>query len=379
MMSTAEATAYEEGSVEGSLADQEQTSPESHSNAIRPMSYPSPHWEQSKYQYHVPMNPLAHTTSRRSSGTRGATSCIHSSGRARLNTVTGNSQNPEEIPTPSSARRSVATTRVGTDHKASWKAHSVSSACFEQPHQPTDVEADPEANGLHEVHCPAPIPPHISTLHSMPGLHANLYEHVQTPYVKMILAIDYIPNWYTVIAGLSTWMLLAGFVLFPGTFASWATRPTDTAEYEIATFIRNMPLLVIASVCTGLGSAAMVWLWWRWRRNYIWVVSRVFVPGLLNSVAGVISTVTNAYETQGNLSSSNVRATIVVTGTVAVICGVLVVIYQWVFIRRLRKEHERIEGERDAGKRNAGVIVEQKSEEVPVQTRAETFRPWRYV
>lgn len=73
------------------------------------------------------------------------------------------------------------------------------------------------------------------------------------------------------------------------------------------------------------------------------------------------------------------RATIVVTGTVAVICGVLVVIYQWVFIRRLRKEHERIEGERDTGKRNAGVIVEQKSEEIQPQTRAETFKPWRYV
>lgn len=71
-------------------------------------------------------------------------------------------------------------------------------------------------------------------------------------------------------------------------------------------------------------------------------------PGLLNSVAGIIATVTNAYETQGNLSSSNVRATIIVTGTVAVICGVLVMIYQCVFIRRLRKDHERTEGERNA-------------------------------
>lgn len=95
-----------------------------------------------------------------------------------------------------------------------------------------------------------------------------------------------------------------------------------------------------------------------WRGGDDWVVVEVETklhliphdarPGLLNSVAGIIATVTNAYETQGNLSSSNVRATIIVTGTVAVICGVLVMIYQCVFIRRLRKDHERIERERNA-------------------------------
>ncbi|KAI6130978.1 hypothetical protein EV401DRAFT_487171 [Pisolithus croceorrhizus] len=376
-MPNAETTTIEEGSVEGSLADQEQTSPEPQSHARRPPFPPSSHWGQPNDQRQVLANELAHYISRRSAGTRDASSSIRATGRTDVNTAARGALNPEDVPTPSSAGPSVTTTQVGspgTDRKASWRAYTTSSD-YSELRKPTDIEADPGAVGLDEPSDPQSVPPHISTVHPIPGLHANLRGHEKTPYVEMILAMDFIPNWYTLMAGISTWILLAGFVLFPATFASWATRPTDTVEYDIATIIRNMPLLVIAWVCTGLGGVGMLWLWWKWRRNYIWVVTRVFLPGLLNSVAGIIATVTNAYETQGNLSGSNVRATIIVTGAVAVICGVLAMIYQFVFIRRLRKDHERIEREMNSGWQNDS---EQKGERAQVQASAEVAQPWAF-
>ncbi|KAI6026481.1 hypothetical protein BKA83DRAFT_4243894, partial [Pisolithus microcarpus] len=260
-MPTAESTTIEEGSVEGSLPDQEQTSPEPHPHVTRPMFLPSSHLGQPNDQRYAVANQLAHYFSRRSAGMHDATSCVHASGRTHINT---------ETPTPSSAGPSVATTRVGspgTDRKASLRAYTMSSD-HSEPRQPTDVEAEPGADKLHEPGDPESIPPHISILHPIPGLHANLYEYQRTPYRH--------------------------------SHCGQLDRP-NTAEYEIVSIIRNMPLLVIAWVCTGVGGAGMIGLWWKWRRNYIWIVSRVFVPGLLNSVAGIIATVTNAYETQGNL------------------------------------------------------------------------------
>ena|SRR5882757_8571389 len=34
---------------------------------------------------------------------------------------------------------------------------------------------------------------------------------------------------------------------------------------------------VIAWLCTGIGAIGMIWLWWRWQKNYVWIVNRIFV------------------------------------------------------------------------------------------------------
>lgn len=41
--------------------------------------------------------------------------------------------------------------------------------------------------------------------------------------------------------------------------------------------MKNIPLLVIAGICTGIGAAGMVWLWWRWRQNYVWLLNKIFL------------------------------------------------------------------------------------------------------
>ncbi|KAH7882019.1 hypothetical protein F5I97DRAFT_387011 [Phlebopus sp. FC_14] len=34
---------------------------------------------------------------------------------------------------------------------------------------------------------------------------------------------------------------------------------------------------VVAWTCTGIGAIGMVWLWWRWHKNYVWIVNRIFM------------------------------------------------------------------------------------------------------
>jgi hypothetical protein len=34
---------------------------------------------------------------------------------------------------------------------------------------------------------------------------------------------------------------------------------------------------VLAWLCTGIGATGMLWLWWRWRRNYLWALNQIFM------------------------------------------------------------------------------------------------------
>ena len=105
---------------------------------------------------------------------------------------------------------------------------------------------------------------------------------VQTRYMDMLLAMDTIPRLHNILSSFFTWILLAGFIIFPGTFTtissldSQAIPGNHTASTIIAS-VKNIPLLVIAGVCAGIGAVGMVWLWWRWRQNYVWLLNKIFL------------------------------------------------------------------------------------------------------
>ena len=106
---------------------------------------------------------------------------------------------------------------------------------------------------------------------------------VQTRYVDMLLAMDTIPRLHNILSSFSTWILLAGFIIFPGTFTTIssldneaAIQANHTASTIIAS-VKNIPLLVVAGVCTGIGAVGMVWLWWRWKQNYVWLLNKIFL------------------------------------------------------------------------------------------------------
>ncbi|KAH7890430.1 hypothetical protein F5I97DRAFT_1835366 [Phlebopus sp. FC_14] len=210
------------------------------------------------------------------------------------------------------------------------------------------------------AHTPTPPAKDIHRTTQRPIFPGNYNGQTQTRYVNMLLALDDIPPLFNLLASFFTWILLAGFILFPGTFASWKNSPTTDTEQQIIGIVNNIPLYVIAWVCTAIGASGMIWLWWRWQNNYIWITNRVFIPGLMNSVAGVISTLTSVYGAQGGVFSYTAKSTIIVTGAISVICGLLFLVYQFWLLRNIKKEHDREVGVEKAGQHGEGVLGEKK-------------------
>jgi hypothetical protein len=85
----------------------------------------------------------------------------------------------------------------------------------------------------------------------------------------------------------------------------------------------------------------MIWLWWRWRENFVWLLNKIFMPGCLNSLAGLISTLTNVYSQQGGSWSITARVTAIVSGAIMVITGCLFVIYNFWVLAGVKKRHGR--------------------------------------
>jgi hypothetical protein len=139
---------------------------------------------------------------------------------------------------------------------------------------------------------------------------------------------------------------------------------------------------VIAWVCTGVGAIGMCYLWYRWQANYIWLVDRIFMyvqdcqynyfdtnffvhmfllylitrPGLLNSLAGVISTLANVLGVHHATFSLSSKSTIIVTGGLACICGGLTAFYTFFLIRNVKKKHDEEIGKQRAGRHGEGFV-----------------------
>lgn len=65
-----------------------------------------------------------------------------------------------------------------------------------------------------------------------------------TRYMNMLLALDGIPRLHNILAAFFTWILLAGFVLLPGTFTSLqsVTGVNNQNEEEAIEAIQHLPL-----------------------------------------------------------------------------------------------------------------------------------------
>ncbi|OQU97174.1 hypothetical protein CLAIMM_03150 [Cladophialophora immunda] len=129
----------------------------------------------------------------------------------------------------------------------------------------------------------------------------------------MLLELDEIPRRHNFYASLFTWLILAGYIVFPGTFTSLkssnsvqeAASKTHAGEIILDT-VQNASLLWIAGACCLFGVVGIALLWKRWKRNYIW-------PTLLNAILGLVNSLINVYTAKdGNWS---VTATITVTIT----------------------------------------------------------------
>ena len=97
-------------------------------------------------------------------------------------------------------------------------------------------------------------------------------------YNTMVIQSHEVPNAYNLIAAVSNWLFLAGFVFFPGTFTTLShasVLANSQAGRVVQHAIQNIPLLCIGVISSLSGGVGICWVWWNLRQNYIWLVSRV--------------------------------------------------------------------------------------------------------
>lgn len=129
----------------------------------------------------------------------------------------------------------------------------------------------------------------------------------RTRYIDMLLGLDAVSPLHNLLASLFVWILLAGYLVLPATFNKLQSRTENISddasviEKEALRTVRNVPLLYVAAFACGLGVAGCIWLWWKHRGNYVWVINRIFLPALLNSIAGLVSTIVNIYSAQDGM------------------------------------------------------------------------------
>jgi hypothetical protein len=120
----------------------------------------------------------------------------------------------------------------------------------------------------------------------------------------------------------------------------------------------------------------MIWLWWRWRKNYLWGLNKIFLsvtdsphlriftdidipdysPGLMNSLAGLISTLANIYGVQHGELSTPSKSTLIVTTASTGVFLILTAFYTFWLVRRVKARHDRQVGKERAGKFGEGVV-----------------------
>lgn len=114
-------------------------------------------------------------------------------------------------------------------------------------------------------------PEHV-VAHTAPASH--------TPYTAMSVQANLMPMRYEICASFCSWITLAGYVVLPNTFTSLKNADSlgNTASGKaIQDAVRNVELLPFAGVLCCAGAAGSCLLWWKWRRNYIWLTSRIFL------------------------------------------------------------------------------------------------------
>ncbi|KAF2818043.1 hypothetical protein CC86DRAFT_436514 [Ophiobolus disseminans] len=139
---------------------------------------------------------------------------------------------------------------------------------------------------------------------------------LQTPYMAMSVQANQVHIVFDICASFSSWLTLAGFIVLPATFTS--LKNSDglgglAGGKEIQEVARNLELLPVAAILCFLGISSSCWLWWRWHKNYIWLVSRIFLLGLFHSLIGLFTTLANVFSAQGGHLSVTARITISVT------------------------------------------------------------------
>lgn len=150
--------------------------------------------------------------------------------------------------------------------------------------------------------------------------------------MNMLLALEKIPRLHNILVSFFTWILLIGFIVMTGSFMS---GPLDPSEDSTLGSAANASTLVVGTVSMGMGLLGVGWLAFRWRKNYVWLLNKLYLPLVLNSLAGFIATFVSIYAQQGGEWHMQAIITISVEAFVLVTSSVLFCVYNFWFSVRV--------------------------------------------
>jgi hypothetical protein len=100
-------------------------------------------------------------------------------------------------------------------------------------------------------------------------------------YDQMLREQETMPLTINSLVGFFTWLLLAGYVVLPGTFTTLNRVKNVVSNRSTETFIlqsvQNIPLLWLAALCCIIGSSGICFIWWICRNNFVWLINHLFL------------------------------------------------------------------------------------------------------
>lgn len=151
---------------------------------------------------------------------------------------------------------------------------------FITPSRMSEPNAPGRTSSQHTHHGPIK---HVARAPSTDTLGSHTDE---TSYVKMLKEEAQMDVEYNITASAANWILLAGYLVVPGTFTSLqnstqvkSALETNSAGRAVLRTIQNPPLIVIACLFLACGIGALGWLLHlpRLRGNYVWLVNKIFL------------------------------------------------------------------------------------------------------
>ncbi|PIG85281.1 hypothetical protein AARAC_004372 [Aspergillus arachidicola] len=170
---------------------------------------------------------------------------------------------------------------------------------------------------------------------------------VDTQYESMLRELADIHWSFNFVSGFAGWILLAGYLVIPGTFTTLQASDTmknglseNSAEKAILDTIQNPPLVGIACSLLAIGAGLMTSLVLRWRHNYLWLINWLFIPTSLNAAAGLLTTIINIYTAKNGKWSIMSLLTVIVTGLSATASLALAIFYKFWEMERIKRQHD---------------------------------------
>ena len=100
----------------------------------------------------------------------------------------------------------------------------------------------------------------------------------ESEYIKMLVAAHQACTRDSIYAAFFAWLTLAGYIVLPNIFESLQISANfNKGDKVVAKGIRSIQLLPLASLLCSIGIAGICSLWWKWRANYIWLATKLFL------------------------------------------------------------------------------------------------------